>query len=121
MHTWATALLQWSVILLCVAYLVSTSVGGLAPVASRVIRWASARHKPALSVVVMATLAWTGHGQAQWLWAGTQALACRQALRPCPATYQEVYDRLGGMSWDVRCKLQCLIAMSNRFKAFQLA
>ena len=85
-HTWATALLQWSTLLLCVAYLVSTSVGGLAPVASRVIRWASTRHKPALSVVVMARLTWAGRWQAQRLWAGVQALVRRQALRPRPAT-----------------------------------
>ena len=70
-HTWATVLFQWSALLLCVAYLVSTSMGGLAPVASRVIRWISARHKPALSVVVMERLAWTG---------------CRQALCLHPAT-----------------------------------
>ena len=57
-HTWATEFLQWSAPPLCVAYLVRTSVGGLAPVASRVIRWASARHKPALSAVVMARLDW---------------------------------------------------------------
>ena len=30
-HTWAITLLKWSMILLCVAYLVSTSVGGLTP------------------------------------------------------------------------------------------
>ena len=47
-HTWATTLLQWSALLLCVAFLVSTSMGGLAPVASRVICWASARHKPGM-------------------------------------------------------------------------
>ena len=86
-HTWATALLQWSALLLCVAYLVSNSVGGLAPVASRVIRWASTRHKPALSTVVIARPAWTGHGQAQRLWVGAQALVHRQALCPHPATY----------------------------------
>ena len=86
-HTWATALFQWSVLLLCVAYLVSTSVGGLAPVASRVIRWASTRHKPALSAVVMARLTWTGRGQAQWLWVGAQVLICRQALCLHPAIY----------------------------------
>ena len=85
-HTWVTMLLQWSAILLCVAYLMSTSVGDLAPVANRVIHWASARHKPALSAVVMARLAWTGHGQAQRLWVGAQALVYRQALRPHPAT-----------------------------------
>ena len=85
-HTWTTVLLQWSALLLCVAYLVSTSVGGLAPVASRVIRWASARHKPALSIVVMARLDWTGRRQTQQLWVGTQVLACRQSLRPHPAT-----------------------------------
>ena len=86
-HTWGTVLLQWSALLLCVAYLVSTSVGGLASVASRVICWASARHKPALSIVIMARLTWTGCGQAQWLWAGTQVLVRRQALRLRLATY----------------------------------
>ena len=84
-HTWATTLLQWSPLLLCVTYLVSTSIGGLTPVARRVSHWASARHKPALSIVVMARLAWTGHGQDQWLWAGMQVLVCRQALRLHPA------------------------------------
>ena len=56
-HTWVTVLLQWSALHLFVAYLVSTSVRSLAPVASRVIRWASARHKPAISIVFMARLA----------------------------------------------------------------
>ena len=37
--TWGTALLQWSVLLLCVAYLVCTSISNLALVASRVIPW----------------------------------------------------------------------------------
>ena len=41
------------------AYLVSTSMSNLAPVASRVILWAYARHKPALSTVVTAILTWT--------------------------------------------------------------
>ena len=85
-HTWATAFLQWSAPPLCVAYLVRTSVGGLAPVASRVIRWASARHKPALSAVVMARLTWTGCGQAQWLWVVAQVLIRRHTLCPHPAT-----------------------------------
>ena len=85
-QTWATVFLQWSALLLCVAYLVSTSVGGLAPVASRVICWASTRHKPALSVVIMARLAWTGHWQSQRLWAGAQVFIRRQALRPHLAT-----------------------------------
>ena len=48
--TWGTALLQWSALLLSAAYLVSTSMSNRAPVASRVIRWASARNKPALRV-----------------------------------------------------------------------
>ena len=88
--TWVTALLQWSAFLLCVAYLVSTSVGGLTPVASRVIRWASTRHKPVLSVVVMARLTWTGRRQAQQLWVGNQALVCRQALHPRHSTYGDL-------------------------------
>ena len=104
-HTWVTELLQWSTLLLCVAYLVSTSMGGLAPVASRVIRWASARHKPALSVVVMARLARTGHGQAQRLWASAWALIRRQALHPHPATSRGEKDLLAiyqaGVKW--RC------------------
>ena len=86
-HTCATMLLQWSMLLLCVAYLVSTSMGGLTSVAGRVICWASARHNPALSVVIMTRLAWTGCGQAQWLWVGAQVLIRRQVLHPCPATY----------------------------------
>ena len=89
-HTWATALLQWSALLLCVAYLVSTSIGGLNPVASRVIHWASTRHKPALSIVIMARLAWTRRRQAQRLWAGMQAFVHRQALHPRPATYGDL-------------------------------
>ena len=76
-HTWATVLLQWSALVLFVAYLVSTSVGGLSAVASRVIRWTSARHKPALSAVIVARLACAEHRQAQRLWVGAQALIHR--------------------------------------------
>ena len=76
-HTWAAALLQWSAILLCVAYLVSTSVVGPGPVSIRVIRWASTRHKPAISIVIMVKLAWTRHKQAQRLWVGAQTLVRR--------------------------------------------
>ena len=63
-HTWATVLLQWSTLLLCVTYLVSTSMGDPVLVASRVICWASTRHRPALSMVAMVRLAWTRFGQA---------------------------------------------------------
>ena len=56
--TWGTALLQCSALLLCVVYLVSTSMGNLAPMASKVIRWASGRHKPALRVAIMERLTW---------------------------------------------------------------
>ena len=106
-HAWATVLLQWSALLLCVAYLASTSVGGLTPVSSRVIRWASTRHKPALSTVVMAKLVWTGHGQAQRLWAGAQALICKQALRLHPATYGNLGRDQGVplATWDSRRSL----------------
>ena len=38
------------------AYLAWTSVNDFAPVVSRVIRWASAMYKPALSAVIMARL-----------------------------------------------------------------
>ena len=94
-HTWATVLLQWSALLLCVAYLVSTSVGGLTPVASRLIRWAFARHKPALSIVVMARLTWTGCRQAQQLWAGAQACRHLSTGKPCICILQHMATLAG--------------------------
>ena len=88
-HGWQGALLNRRVVLfLVVVYLMVTSVNKLAPVASRVIRWASAWHKPVLSAVTMACLTWTWHGQAQWLWMSACALVDRHALRPLPATYR---------------------------------
>ena len=85
--TWGVAFLQRSMLLLCMVNLVITSMSDLTPVASRVIRWASSRHKPALSAVIMARLAWVRCGQVPWLWAGMQVLICSQALRLHPATY----------------------------------
>ena len=67
-------------------YLVVASVNDFAPVASRVIRWASAWNRPVLSAVTMVYLAWTWRGQAQWLWSSARALVHRHILRPCPAT-----------------------------------
>ena len=55
--------------------------------ASRAIRWASAWHKPALSAVTMACLAWTWRGQAQRLWTSISALVHRHVLRSRPATH----------------------------------
>ena len=71
-------------------YLIVSSINELAPVASRAIRWASAWHKPALSAVTLACLAWTWRGQAQRLWASALALVHRHALRPRPATYGDL-------------------------------
>ena len=71
---------------LILIYLIGSSINELAPVASRAIRWASAWHKPALSAVTMACLAWTWRGQAQRLWASVSTLAHRHILRPRPAT-----------------------------------
>ena len=90
-HTWVTTLLQWGALLLYVAYLVSTSVGGLTPMASRVILWASA--KSALSIVIMARLAWTGRRQAQRLWVSMQVLICRQGLCTRPATNSAIAEQ----------------------------
>ena len=57
---WPSALLDRRVVLgLILVYLIVSSVNELAPVASRAIHWASAWHKPALSVITMASLAWT--------------------------------------------------------------
>ena len=59
-HGWPGALLNRRVALaLAVVYLTVASVNELAPVASRAIHWASAWHKPALSAVTLACLAWT--------------------------------------------------------------
>ena len=67
---------------LILVYLIVSSMNELAPVASRAIRWASAWHKPALSAVTLACLAWTWRGQAQRLWAGACALVHKHVLRP---------------------------------------
>ena len=84
---WTGALLDRRVALvLMLVYLIASSVDELATVASRVIRWASAWHRPAFCVVATARLAWTGRGQAQRLWASARALVRRQVLRPRPAT-----------------------------------
>ena len=75
---------------LILIYLIVSSVDELITVASRVIRWASAWHRPAFCVVATARLAWTGRGQAQRLWASARALVRRQVLRPRPATYGDL-------------------------------
>ena len=73
-------------LLLCVVYLVISSMNNLAPVTSRVICWASAWNKPVLCAVVSVYLAWTLCGQAQQMWASIWALIHRQALYPRFAT-----------------------------------
>ena len=78
------------VIFLVVVYLMATSVNKLALVASRVIHWAFAWHKPVFSAVTMACLAWTWRWQAQRLWASTCTLVHRHALRLHPATYSNL-------------------------------
>ena len=84
---WVATVLDRKVVLaLMLVYLIASSVNELAPVASRAIRWASAWHKPVLSVITLACLAWTWRGQAQRLWASARALVHRQVLRPRPAT-----------------------------------
>ena len=88
---WMGALLDRRVALvLMLVYLIVSSVDELATVASRVIRWASAWHRPAFCVVATARLAWTGRGQAQRLWASARALIRRQVLRLRPATYGDL-------------------------------
>ena len=71
-------------------YLIASSMNKLAPVASRAIRWASAWHKPVISAVTLACLAWTWRGQAQRLWASVRTLVHRHVLRPRPATYGDL-------------------------------
>ena len=71
-------------------YLTASSVNELATVASRVIRWASAWHRPAFCAVATVRLAWTGREQAQQLWASAQALVRKQVLRLHPATYGDL-------------------------------
>ena len=68
-----------------VVYLALASMNHLAPVASRVIRWASAWNRPVLSAVTMVCLMWTWRGQAQWMWVSAHALVHRHALHPRPA------------------------------------
>ena len=64
---WGITLHQWSALLLCMAYLVTTSTSNLTLIASSVIHWAFYRYNPALIAVIMARLARAGHGQAQRL------------------------------------------------------
>ena len=62
---WIAAVFDRKVVLtLMLVYLIASSVNELAPVASRAISWASAWHKPVLSAVTLACLAWTWRGQA---------------------------------------------------------
>ena len=84
---WGELLNRRNALILVVVYLAITSVNDLAPVASRVIRWASTWNRPVLSVVVMVCLVWTWRGQAQQLWASAHVLVHRYALRLRPATY----------------------------------
>ena len=87
-HAWWSALLSGMyALIMVVVHLVVVSVNDLAPVASRVIRWASTWNRPVLSAVTMVCLAWTWHGQAQWLWVSACTLVHRHTLRPHPATY----------------------------------
>ena len=87
-HAWWSAILTGrNALILIVAYLAVASVNNLAPVVSRVIRWASAWNRPVLSAVTMVCLTWTWCGQAQWLWASARALVHRRALCPRPATH----------------------------------
>ena len=75
---------------LILIYLIGSSVNELALVASRAIRWASAWHKPVLSAVTLACLAWTWRGQGQQLRMSACTLTHRHALRPRPATYGDL-------------------------------
>ena len=71
-------------------YLVVTSISDLAPLANRVIHWASAWNRPVLSAITKVCLAWTWRGQAQWLWVSTCMLINRHALCLRPATYDDL-------------------------------
>ena len=82
-------------LILILVYLIMSSVNELVTIASRVIRWASAWHRPALSIAVTARLAWTGHRQAQRLWVSARALVRRQVLRPRSATVTRRQQHLG--------------------------
>ena len=84
------AALSWSPLLLCVAWLIYVSYGALAPVASGVIRWASARIIPVLTSAAVTYLAWAGRGQAQRLWVAALASIRRHAPRKRPATYGDL-------------------------------
>ena len=84
------AALGWSPLFLCVAWLVYVSYGVLAPVASGVIRWASARIIPVLTSAAVTYLAWAGRGQAQRLWVAALASIRRHAPRKRPATYGDL-------------------------------
>ena len=64
-RTWWSAILTGrTMLIMVVVYLVVASVNNLAPVASRVIRWASTWNRPVLSAVMTVCLVWTWHGQA---------------------------------------------------------
>ena len=96
--SWMGALLNRRVALvLILVYLIVSSINELTPVASRAIRWASAWHKPALSAVMMACLAWTWRGQAQRLWASISALVHRHILHSRPATYGDLCRDRGAL------------------------
>ena len=69
-----------------VVYLVVASMSNLAPLASRVIRWASAWNRPVLISVMMVSLVWTWRRQGQRLWVSVCTLVHRHALCPHPAT-----------------------------------
>ena len=69
-----------------VVYLVLTSLHDLVTVASGVIRWASARTRPALTSAAVTYLAWAGRRQAQRLWVAVLTSIRRHAPRKRPAT-----------------------------------
>ena len=69
-----------------VVYLAVASINDLAPVASRVIHWASAWNRPVVSAVVTVCLTWTWLGHTQRLWVSTCVLVRRHAAPLCPAT-----------------------------------
>ena len=100
--------LRWGPLLLCVAWLTYVGLGGLAPVVSGAIRWASARTRPVLTTAAAAYLAWISRGQAQRLWMGALTFIRRNAPRKCPATstdYQPIeLGNLGGRQDNQACE-----------------
>ena len=88
-HLRVSDVLHWVLLLLSLAQLAWAFRGTLAWVASRAIRWAPARIRPALMVVSQCLGTAAGvrlYGAAQRLRAGGQALARSKALRIRPAT-----------------------------------